>query len=297
MPVCNYDIVAIDLDGTLVDHTGAIHPENIRAIDEARAAGVIVTLCTGRALIESRREIETVRQADPVIVAGGAMVACPDSGRTLERFAMDGALVHRLVGDLAEHDHPALLLKDPEAAGFDYLVVGRGGEHEIDPASRWWFQRMGVRARYVPTLADDAHPEHTVRVGAYSANEPVDHLAARLRERFHAEVMLQHFTGVLLPQERRDQGVDSVHIVEVFNPRADKWLALQRLASRLGIPESRTAAIGDQTNDLSMITHAGLGVAMANAHDKVKAAARRHTGRSENAGVAAALRHIIAGEW
>ena len=50
-----YDIIAIDLDGTLVDHTGRIHPENVRAIAEARSAGIVVTLCTGRALIESRR--------------------------------------------------------------------------------------------------------------------------------------------------------------------------------------------------------------------------------------------------
>lgn len=292
-----YDIVAIDLDGTLVDHSGRVHPENVRAIAEARAAGIVVTLCTGRALVESRREMAAVNQCDPVIVAGGAMVACADTGRTLERFAMDHRLVERLVADLAEHEHPALLLKDPEAAGFDYLVVTPGGEAAIDPASRWWFKAMGVRAKYVERLEEDEHPEHTVRLGAYSANEPVDELAGRLRDKFHTQVMLQHFSGVLLPQERRDQGITSVHIVEVFNPSADKWLALERLAKRTGVPVERTAAIGDQTNDLSMITHAGLGVAMGNAHEKVRAAADRHTLRAEEAGVAHALRKIISGEW
>ncbi|MCW5766946.1 MAG: HAD family phosphatase [Phycisphaeraceae bacterium] len=297
MPRHRYDIVAIDLDGTLVDHTGRIHPDNVRAIERARDAGITVTLCTGRALIECRREIDAVGQRDPVIVSGGALVSDPVSGRTLERFEMPRALVRRVVDDLRAHDHPALLLKDPDAAGFDYLVVGPEGESGIDPASRWWFRQMGVRARYVSALDHDEHPEHTIRVGAYSANEPVDELARRLHERYHAEVMLQHFCGVLLPRERREQGVDSVHIVELFNPRADKWQALQRLAARTGVPEARTAAIGDQTNDLSMITHAGLGVAMGNAHEKVAAAADRRTAPAEEAGVALALDRIVAGDW
>jgi hydroxymethylpyrimidine pyrophosphatase-like HAD family hydrolase len=63
------------------------------------------------------------------------------------------------------------------------------------------------------------------------------------------------------------------------------------------VPESRTCAIGDQTNDLSMITHAGLGIAMGNAHEKVMAASKRQTERCENAGVARALERVLSGEW
>lgn len=292
-----YDLLAVDLDGTLLDHSGKISEANVAALARARREGLHVTLCTGRAMIECREIARRVGQEDPCIVSGGAMVVCPRTEQTLERFAMGRELVGDLVAYLAGHGHPALLLKDPAAAGFDYLVIGPGGEAALDPASRWWFERMGVRARYAERLEDDAHPEHTVRVGAYSANEPVDELALSLRDRYGAVAMLQHFTGVLLPAERRLQGIESIHIVELFDPSADKWLALQRLAARMGVPEGRTAAIGDQTNDLSMITHAGLGIAMGNAHPRVKAAADRETRAVHEDGLAWAIERVLSGEW
>lgn len=292
-----YDIIAVDVDGTLIDHSGRIHEGNLRAIRAAREAGIVVTICTGRALVEIREIIQHIGQTDPVIVAGGAMVAEPNRGRTLERFTMPLELVRRVSDHLHAQEHPVLLLKDPHAAGFDYLAVTPWGPEAIDPASKWWFKRMGVDVRYVDSLEHDEHPEHTVRVGAYAANTPITELAEDLRGRFGAEVMLQHFNGVLLPADRRDEGIESVHIVEMFNPQADKWQALERLSRRMGIPLERTAAIGDQTNDLSMITHAGLGVAMGNAHASVAQAADRQTLACDQGGVGWAIEKIVSGEW
>jgi hydroxymethylpyrimidine pyrophosphatase-like HAD family hydrolase len=292
-----YDLLALDLDGTLVGHDGRVSRQNAEAIARARADGLHVTLCTGRALIECRGVIERVAQEDPVIVSGGAMLACPRTGRTLDRFAMSRGLIGQVVEFLRGRGHPAMILKDPHAAGFDYLVVGAEGPEHLDPASSWWFEHMGVRARYVAELEQDDHPEHSVRIGAYSANKPVASLARELHERFGAEAMLQHFNGVMLPPERRDSGVESIHIVELFDPRADKWQALERLAGRLGIDTARVAAIGDQRNDLSMLEHAGLGIAMGNADEQVKAVADVQTLACEEHGVAAAIDRILSGAW
>ncbi len=290
-------MLAIDLDGTLVDHHGRVSEGNLRALAAARAAGVMTVVCTGRALIESMPVIRAIGQEDPVIVAGGAMVACPGTGRTLERFALDPALTREVVGHLSERGHAALLLKDPHAAGYDYLVVSERGLEAVDPASRWWFGNMGARVRTVARLEDDEHPEHSVRIGAYAANTPVDTLAAELQARFGGVAMLQHFAGVMLPAERRLAGIESVHIVELFHSSADKWQALDRLAMRLGVPRGETAAIGDQLNDLSMITHAGLGVAMGNAHERVAAAADRRTLSVDQDGVAHAIGMMLEGAW
>lgn len=292
-----YDILAVDIDGTLVDHTGKVHPRSIAAIAHARAAGMTVVLCTGRALIECRTVIAAIQQTDPVIVSGGSIVSDPVSGKTLERFSMERPLVDRITAHLLKHNHAALLLKDSHATGYDYTVISPRGPEALDPASRWWFDHMGVTCRFATSIDLDEHPEHTVRVGAYSANTPVDALATELHELFFTEVMLQHFTGVLLPQERRDQGIESVHIIELFNPLADKWQALSRLAQRMNIPLSRTAAIGDQTNDLTMIQNAGLGIAMANANPKVLAVAKKQVSRVEEGGVGEAIEMMLSGEW
>ncbi|MFN0010306.1 MAG: HAD-IIB family hydrolase [Phycisphaerales bacterium] len=297
MAVVRYKLLAIDLDGTLVDHHGHVSPANLRALRAAREAGIMVVVCTGRALIESMQVIRAIEQRDPVIVAGGAMVSCPDTGLTLERFALDQSLTSDIVSHLTARGHAALVLKDPHAAGYDYLVVSERGIEAVDASSRWWFKNMGARLRCVARLEDDEHPEHSVRIGAYAANTPVDELAAELRTRFGGVAMLQHFSGVMLPAERKLAGIESVHIVELFHAQADKWQALDRLAMRLGIPRTETAAIGDQLNDLSMITHAGLGIAMGNGHERVKAAARRTTLSVDEDGVAHAIGMILEGAW
>ncbi len=292
-----YDLVAIDLDGTLLDHSGSVDARNLEALRRAREAGMIVTVCTGRALIESMPIIRAIEQTGPVVVSGGAMVADPTTGKTLERFAMERELVREMVQYLGAHDHAALVLKDPSATDYDYLVIGPGGAESLDPSSRWWFNKMGVRVRYATHLDDDEHHEHTVRVGAYQTNKPFDELAGKLRQEFGPRATLQHFHGALLPKERRDLGIQSVHIVEMFHARADKWQAIERLCARLHIDPKRTAAIGDQLNDMEMITHAGLGVAMGNAHERIKAVAKRTTGACDEAGVATAIEHMLAGEW
>lgn len=292
-----YDLIAVDLDGTLIGPDGSIHPRNIEMIAAAHAAGICVTLCTGRALIETTPTVERIGTVDPVIVSGGAMVACPTTGQTLERFALDENLVGEAVEHLHENDHPALLLKDPAATGYDYLIVTPKGPEAIDPASSWWFKKMGVRTRFASHVKHDPHPQDTVRVGAYLANRTIDSLAGTLRSRFDGRSQIQHFKGVLLPDDRRDQGIQSVHIVELFHHHADKWMALQRLANRMNIPPHRVAAIGDQHNDLTMVQGAALGIAMGNATPEVKAVSKRQTLLSEEGGVGHALEQILRGVW
>ncbi|MDP1663081.1 MAG: HAD family hydrolase [Phycisphaerales bacterium] len=292
-----YDLIAVDLDGTLIGPDGSIHPRNIEMIRAAHAAGICVTLCTGRALIETTPTVERIGSVDPVIVSGGAMVACPLTGGTLERFALDELIVGEAVEHLQSHNHPALLLKDPAVTGYDYLIVAPNGPGTIDRASSWWFERMKVRTRHVTHVKDDPHPRDTVRVGAYLANRPIDSLATTLRARFDGRSQIQHFKGVLLPDERRDQGIESVHIVELFHHHADKWMALQRLAQRMNVPPERVAAIGDQHNDLTMIEGAALGIAMGNATPEVAAVSKRTTLRSEEGGVGHALEQILDGVW
>jgi hydroxymethylpyrimidine pyrophosphatase-like HAD family hydrolase len=295
-----YDLVAVDLDGTLIGPDGSIHPRNIQMIAAAHTAGVCVTLCTGRALIETAPTVKHIGSVDPVIVSGGAMVACPVTGETLERFTLDPELVGEAVEHLHTDDHPALLLKDPAATGYDYLIVTPKGPEAIDPASRWWFKKMGVRTQYVSHVKHDPHPHDTVRVGAYKANLPIDPLAASLRSRFNGRTQLQHFRGVMIPDDGQDEagrGIETVHIVELFHHHADKWMALRRLAERRNVPLTRVAAIGDQHNDLTMVGGAALGVAMGNATPEVVAVSKRQTLKSEEGGVGHALEMILKGEW
>ncbi len=255
-----------------------------------------MTICTGRALVECTEVIRRLEQTDPVIVSGGALVACPRTGRTIERFTMGKDLVAK-VAAFCKRDRPMVMLKDSHATGYDYLAVSPKGPAALDVANTWWFEHMKASVRHAVSVHHDEHPEDTIRVGAYQANRPIDELAAELREAFGEVTAQQHFSGVLLPAEKILGHVSSVHIVELFDPLACKGQALARLAEDLEIPIEATAAIGDQTNDLSMIRGAGLGIAMGNAHDEVRAAAKRQTHDVNSGGVARAIEMMMKGEW
>ena len=87
-------LLALDLDGTLLHPSGGISPRNLAALHAARDQGFRVIICTGRGLMEAAAALDAVGRADPVVVAGGSIIADPASGRTLHRFAIDLDLVH-----------------------------------------------------------------------------------------------------------------------------------------------------------------------------------------------------------
>lgn len=90
---------------------------------------------------------------------------------------------------------------------------------------------------------------------------------------------------------------EPAHIMELFDVNASKWTAVSHLARGWGIDPLTIAAIGDEVNDVEIITHAGLGIAMANAVPAVRDAAKRHTTSNDEDGVARAVAKMLGGEW
>lgn len=292
-----YDLLAIDLDGTLLGPDGRVSETNRRAVARARDAGLRVTLCTGRGLVEAAGAMEAVNQTQPVVVAGGSIIACPTDRRTLHRFPIDEALTIRATRMLLETGHAVLVLKDALEVGYDYLVVRGEADHPIDPVTAWWFEAMNVRVRYATHLHEDEHPEHTVRVGVCGLASRLSEIKSDVARHFGDALVVQHFPAVVAPEHTRTAGRDRYDIFEIFDRKANKWTALTHLASSWGIAPSRIAAVGDEINDVEMIAHAGLGIAMGNAVPAVRAVAARHTRANAEDGVAHAIDRILEGAW
>ena len=302
--VHKYDLLALDLDGTLFGPDGRVSPANRRAVEVARQAGIEVVLCTGRALIESKIAIAAVdadkpsagRTVAPMVCAGGAMVCDVASKRTLHRWAMDADLVSRLCDHFAREERAPLILKDRDAAGFDYLVVNSG---PIEYPTQWWFDAMDVEVKFIDDIAHDPHPEHTVRVGFAATADRMAGLAQSIHAEFGREATTQHFGAVSGPSNGVQHGVkeESIHLLEVFDPHVSKWTAIHRLALEQGIGRERVCAIGDEVNDLAMIEGAGLGIAMGNAAVAVKEVAQIETLSYGADGVAHAIDMILTGQW
>ncbi|MFG0241842.1 MAG: HAD hydrolase family protein [Phycisphaerales bacterium JB054] len=293
-----YDMLALDLDGTVLDRSSKVRPAVAEAIEAARRAGLLVVVCTGRGLAESREAIEAIGQTDPVIVAGGSIIADPATSRTIHRFSMHPTLTKRLTDLLLGSGHPVLVLKDPHASGYDYLVVTGSRRLTLDPVTQWWFEEMDVSIRLATDVARDPHPEHTVRVGVCAPASELESLERGVLAEFDETVTVHNFPAVVAPNEATHWAGGAVaHILECFDARADKWNAVRHLADQRGIEHARIVAVGDQVNDVSMIRGAGLGVAMGNAVESVRAVADRHTASNEDEGVAGAIDMVLRGEW
>lgn len=310
----NYDLIAIDLDGTLLCTRGRVSDVNKAAIRRALTAGVDVCICTGRGLNECKHYAAQVGLDGPLVVAGGAIVSDAASGRTLHRFPMRLDLVERLVASMNAHGHAALVLKDPASItesgltpGHDYLIVSPDGENAIDPISRWWFKTHDIRYHVVPSLDHDEHPELTVRVGVCGTRQRTRAAAAELRETFSGDVTFHHFHAVV-PAEAAahaatstgrhiDDESDQILILEAFDKSVSKWSAICWLADHRDIDPARVAAIGNDINDVAMLEGAACGVAVANAVPEAREAADRHTLDNDADGVAHAIDRILAGEW
>lgn len=294
----NYDMIAIDLDGTLLGPDGTISAANRRAIERAREAGITVTICTGRGFVECERMLCAIGQTDPVVVAGGSILSCPTSRRTLHRFSIEQRIVARAVDRLLGHGHAVLVLKDPVETGYDYLVVQGEQGHAIDPVTDWWFREMGVKARYAKSLDEDPHPEHTVRFGICGVDRVLAPICDDLTGCLGDEIAMHHFPAVVAPEHARLTGEGrAYHILEVFRRDANKWTALSWLAAQRGVRAERIVAIGDQINDEAMIRGAGLGVAMGNAVPRIRELAKRQTRAHDEDGVAFAIERVLEGAW
>ncbi|MGD9791717.1 MAG: HAD-IIB family hydrolase [Phycisphaerales bacterium] len=288
-----YDVLAIDLDGTLLDSRGRVSEANVGAIERARKAGVLVTICTGRGLVECLGALERIRQEEHVVVAGGSIIACPVERRTRERFGLPTDVARGVTTRIVDHGHAALVLKDPLETGYDYLVVtGRGGER-LDPTTRWWFDEHRIQYREVRRVEDDEHPEHTVRVGACSYASRLMPLERAIHGEFGGETVMHNFPAVV----REEEDGESTHILEVFHSKANKWDAVCALAKRRGRDVARICAIGDQVNDVVLLKNAALGIAMGNGVEEAKRAAKRMTKSNNEDGVAAAVEMVLSGAW
>lgn len=257
-------MIAMDLDGTLLDEEKNIAPEDAAAVKDAVAAGYFVTLATGRmyrSALPYARELGITR---PLVVYNGALIRDPRIGDTLGAWPLPLEVAQPLLDD----------------------CLGRGIYIQAYVDDHLWVPRDCEEARFY---------SHFSRVPYEVKTEEIHHLS----QAPHKLLVISDQVKTLRP-ELEEKYAGKIKIVssskgflEVTAPATNKWHALQALAAREGIKGEEILCVGDSDNDLDMITHAGLGVAMGNASDPVRQAARVVTAPNTRNGVARILRTVM----
>lgn len=290
----HYRLLAIDLDGTLLLPEGRVSDASREAIGRAGEAGIRVVIATGRGLYETTPVIEGLPLPGPLVLAGGALVSEYPSGKTVVSRPMEAALVGEIVSMMVRGDHSVLMLKDRCSTGLDYVVVG---EAELDRATQWWFDHLPVIVKRVPHLSDDPWPAGTLRLGVVTRRSRMQAIAEPIVRTFGSRAFVHYFPALTGGADHIGPDDDPTELLEVFALETGKWTALQQFGAGEGIPPEQIAVIGDEINDLGMIRHAGLGVAMGNAPFAVRRIADHITLSNREEGVAHAIERILAGDW
>jgi 5-amino-6-(5-phospho-D-ribitylamino)uracil phosphatase len=271
-----YRLLAVDVDGTLMNSRNQLPDANREALHRAHAAGITLCLCTGRSWSEARGVIEQLNlDLDLGIFVFGAAISELPSGRTVKRTPIPDPLATRLVEHFQSDGHPVLVLYDVTEAGLDYRLV-RGSRNQA--AYEQWLRVSPANCQVVDGW--EAGGPEPLRIGIIE--QPADIRATM--ERLAAE-----FPPVELKYNPIYAPNYGMHVVECFSPQVNKWYGITQVAHRLGIEASQIATIGDDVNDVEMIAQAGLGIAMGNAIERVKAVAKWHAPTNDQAGLAAAV--------
>ncbi len=263
-----YKLLVLDIDDTLTFSPYDVPEENLAAIRRAQAAGVYVTVATGRGYFGSRAICEAVGMRGPVINYGGAVINDTRTGEAIFRTALAPELVQellRLGRELGVHAHIYQGDAIVYAASNPFVDAYHGFlnlPHTVDPdvAEKRW-----ENVPKVLFIADDARAEALI-----------PELAAR-------------YAG------RAKVSGSKAGFIEFNDPSAHKGSAVAWLAAHMGLARDEVAAAGDNLLDIEMIEWAGLGAAVQNGHPAVRAAADMVIPSCGECGVAWLIDHVILG--
>jgi Cof subfamily protein (haloacid dehalogenase superfamily) len=274
-----FDLVILDLDGTILDlyrHT-PISPAVLDAIAAVQAAGVPVTIATGRTLDYVRAHIAPLGVTTPVVTTQGAVIGDPLTGHIMAETTIPLELARRAAAWVDSRPFiTAFYFHDDD--GHIHIVQNRSGP-DPDFYDHVFGHPRVLRENFVALLSgDSAHaPLKFIVIDDPSVPAYVD--------------VNSELTALFSPA----LSISRTHprLVEGTARGIDKGQGVLRLCHMLGIDPARVLAIGDSDNDIPMLAAVGCGVAMGNASPGVLAVANWVAPPIEEDGAAIALRRFV----
>lgn len=265
-----YKLLALDMDGTLLTSQGEISPNTREAIAKARAMGVKVVLASGRPLEGMLPYLNTLRlntDDDFVLCYNGSLIQKAGSHDVVRSCILNGCDAH------------ALQTLSRELGVNIHAFSRRLG---LITPKRNHYTEHEAKLNGIPLLEMDfaelPADEEILKVMFIDEPEVLSAAIARLTPDLH-----QRYTIVQ----------SAPYFLEFLNPSSNKGIAVGMLADYLGLDASEVICVGDAGNDRHMIEFAGLGVAMGNATEDIKAIADFVTKSNDQDGIAHLIERFI----
>ena len=266
-------MIALDLDGTLAIENDQILPATRDALEDLHSNGVEVVIATGRRFRTTRLVIQNLGFDVHAVCNGGALVKGPEQS-TLHSENYDVTPIAELAREL---DLTLFGQRDAHDLGGADFVIDNGSNW--NDATHTHFNRNSEWAEKSDLLASD--PAYLI-CGAMDRESVLKEFAREIASQFPGI-----YNTIILPH------LDSGHFYCEISPKhIDKWHGLTKLHEHLGIEAENTCTVGDQLNDIAMVTAAGHGVAMGNGHKDLKKVARFVCGDNTEDGILDVVNYI-----
>jgi len=269
-------LIAMDIDGTLLDSQMQVPEDNSRAIAEAAARGIEILLVTGRRFDFARNVADALPCELHLIVNNGALIKSK-SGETHQRLLLPAETARQVIELTPEFRSDAAVFFDRPLAR---QVILESVDWE-DPVRGGYFRRNREYIAEVAPLAaclDGEDPIQIMYVGACRKMREVKRALERLP-------IADAFTLALTEYENRN-----LSLLDVLRRGVTKGAALADWARRRGVARQDIMAIGDNWNDREMLEFAGLPVVMGNSVPELKSLGWSVTLSNDECGVASAIR-------
>ena len=274
-------LVALDIDGTLVDEDAIVGERTKRAVRAAMDRGVLVIVATGRMPSSAMGFVDALGIRGPLIAYQGALIrADPDPARARRRrtsLPLGRIIAHTPMAAEVARDIVGWVSGRGLDAHLNHLerFILRADDPSADDYSRF----NGVRAELASDLAT-AITHQITKILAAGEPEDVARAFGPARE---------HFAG------RAEVTISHPRFLEFLAPGVSKGRAVRRVARSHRIPLGQVMAVGDQLNDLEMIAAVGHGVAMPSAPAEVQAVARYIAPPVTEEGAARMIERLVLG--
>lgn len=241
-----YKLVAVDLDGTLLDEQYKVMPEVRDIVSRARTGGIGFTFATGRLFPSARQFAAELGLNLPLITYNGALIKEANSVKPVFHLPMDRELAREVLD----------ITQDWPGRRFVFIddVVYTDTEDEV---TRNYAKALRVEFRRLRQL-EPAYFESPTMITFRNEPPEIDKLTEFIRNHFQDEIYMVNSRPFFL---------------DIAHREVSKGRGLAELCHRLGIKAEEVIAVGDGWNDLEMLEFAGLGAAVANAPDDLKSRA------------------------
>lgn len=272
-----YKLIAIDLDGTLLNDDKKISKDNLNTINKVIELGYEVVIATGRRYWSAKDLSQDIAKHITIIANNGNIVRNSINDETIISKYMDINDFNRIVEAGKKRNLDPIIHVDEYTNGYDVVI-------EAPKENKGYYEYVLGSNRY-KVVEDYREVKKNVLAVVYPGD-------LKLLHDFYLDI-LDKYPGAYNAHIMENM-IMSEALLEVMNPDGTKWSSILEYAKTMDIKAEEIIAIGDNNNDISMIRSAGLGIAMNNGSETIKDTADLISARNNNeSGVAFELKRVL----